>query len=379
MLREGRFLPDNAAILTALCERLVTAGVGLDRASLHQRALHFRYRGVTRIWRRGEPIEERFMTHGIEKTVSYLESPVRAVAGAGRRLEWRLDQGEALPFATLRELQEEGFTHYVIAPVVYPAGLPNALSWATRRPGGFSIGELQLMDDLLPGYAAVIEAKALRRFVESMLSTYVGHEPSRLILDGQVRRGDIRTITAALMLVDLRNFTLLSDQLSPRAVIRMLNDYFDCVFPAVRRQGGEVMEIMGDGVLAIFQRPSGDGGGEACRAALAATQEALAAVAAHNRSQPSGAPVLQAGAALHYGTVSYGNIGSGDRLDFTVIGPDVNLVSRIEQFCRELDRDLIMSEAFADTLDRPMWELGHFALRGFVKMQRLFTLPPEEE
>src|SRR5206468_7512566 len=124
---------------------------------------------------------------------------------------------------------------------------------------------------------------------------------------------------------------------------------------------------------------SGTGGGKAaCRAALEAATQALRAIVERNRELPDGGSVLQAGLALHYGTVSYGNIGSGDRLDFTVIGADVNLTSRIERLCRELDRHLIMSEAFADRLDRPMWELGHFELRGFARMQRLFELPPAE-
>jgi adenylate cyclase len=283
-----------------------------------------------------------------------------------------------LPFAMLEELREEGYVHYVIAPIRYAGGTVNAFSWATLRPGGFTADEMRVVDDLLPTYAAVIESKALLRFVGNMLSTYVGREPSQLILDGQVRRGDIRTITAALMLVDLRDFTLLSDTLPPRGVIRLLNDYFDCVFPAVRRHGGEIMEIMGDGVLAIFQSDRRDSAAEPCRAALAAAQEALAALAAHNKRGQDDGPVLQAGIALHYGTVSYGNIGSGDRLDFTVIGPDVNLTSRIEQFCRELDRTLIMSETFAERLERPVWEIGHYALRGFARMQRLFELPPED-
>lgn len=378
LLSEGRFLPGNGAILAGLCERIVAAGVALDRASLHQRALHPRYRGVARIWQRGQPLTERFMYHGAEETATYLESPVRAVTEAGRRLAWRLDQGDAPPFPTLQELRTAGFTHYVIAPVPFAAGTLNAFSWATQRPGGFAADELRVFEDLLPSFAAVIEAKALLRFTESMLSTYVGVEPSRLILDGQVRRGDIRTITAALMLIDLRNFTLLSDTREPPEVIGLLNDYFDCVFPPVRRRGGEIMEIMGDGVLAIFQHAADGAAADACQRTLDAAQKALTAVAEHNRAAPAGAPVLQAGAALHYGTLSYGNIGSGDRLDFTVIGPDVNLTSRIEQFCRELDRELIMSEEFVEALGRPMWELGHFALRGFSRMQRLYTLPPED-
>jgi adenylate cyclase len=133
---------------------------------------------------------------------------------------------------------------------------------------------------------------------------------------------------------------------------------------------------MGDGVLAIFRHDAGGSAAEACAAALAAATQGLAALAERNR-RSLGEETLSGGAALHYGTVSYGNIGVGSRLDFTVIGPDVNLTSRIERFCRELDRELIMSEAFAERLGRPMWELGSFALRGFSRMQRLFTLPPE--
>ncbi len=378
LLHEGRFLTDNAELLGEVCERLVAAGLPLDRVSLHLRALHPRYRGVSRVWRPDQPIAELFLDHGVEKTATYLESPVRAVMEGHRRLDWRLDTRQALPFGLLEELRDDGYVHYVIAPLVYASGPVNAFSWATRRPGGFTDGELALLDALLPHYAVVTESKALVRFVETMLSTYVGHEPSQLILDGQVRRSDVRSITAALMLVDLRDFTLMTDNLSPRAVIRMLNDYFDCVFPAVHRHGGEILEIMGDGVLAIFQQEQSASPTEVCRAALQAAVEALHAIAAYNRRELSGAPVLQAGVALHYGTVSYGNIGSGERLDFTVIGPDVNLTSRIEQFCRQLDRTLIMSEAFADQLGWPVWEIGHFELRGFAKLHRLFELPPDE-
>src|SRR5207302_5700858 len=184
--------------------------------------------------------------------------PVRAIAEGSPRLEWRLDDGGALPYAILEELREEGYTHYVISPLIYASGGINAFSWATRRPGGFSAAELAFLEATVPAFSAIVEVKALRRFVGNMLTTCVGSGPGRLILDGQVRRGDIRTITAALMLTDLRDFTLLTDTMSPRAVVRLLDQYFDCVFPAVRKHGGEIMEIMGDGVLAIFQQQNSD-------------------------------------------------------------------------------------------------------------------------
>ena len=374
LIRNARFLPGNKEVLEQFCERVADAGMPIDRVSLHQRAFHPQYRGVSRIWWRDQPMDEKFLDHGIEKTATYIESPVRLVVEEGQSLDWHLEGSHALPFPVLEELREQGYTHYVMEPLMYAVGIINAFSWATKRPGGFSATEMQLMRSLLAPYAAVAELKALRRFVSGILETYVGIEAGKLILDGQVRRGDVREITAALMLFDLRDFTAMSDQLSPRAVLRLLNSYFDCVMPPVQEHGGEVVEIMGDGVLAIFNHGPERSAVEACTAALAAAQAGLSALAERNEKQPG--TKLQAGVALHYGTVSYGNIGSGNRLDFTVIGPDVNLTARIERFCRELDRDLIMSEVFAETLGRPTWELGHFELRGFAKMQRLFELPP---
>jgi adenylate cyclase len=375
LIREARFLPGNREVLEQFCQRVADAGVPIDRVSLHQRAFHPQYRGVSRVWRSDGELEERFMDHGIEKTAIFLESPVRPVIEDGKSFDWRLDGNELLPFPLLEEMRDEGYTHYMIAPLHYAAtGLLTAFSWATRQPGGFSDADRRLFHEILPGYATVSELKALRRFIGGILTTYVGEEAGKLILEGQVRRGDVREITAGLMLFDLRDFTAMSDQLKPRAVLRMLNSYFDCIIPPVQEHGGEVVEIMGDGVLAIFKEGPERGAAEACNSALAAAQAGLAALVARNRKHPS--TPLQAGVALHYGTVSYGNIGSGNRLDFTVIGPDVNLTARIERLCRELDRSLIMSESFADTLHRPMWEIGHFELRGFSKMQRLFELPP---
>ncbi|HTZ36508.1 MAG TPA: adenylate/guanylate cyclase domain-containing protein [Stellaceae bacterium] len=376
LIREARFLPGNSELLEQFCERVAASGVAIDRVSLHQRAFHPQYRGVSRVWRRDGPLEERFLDHGIERTALYLQSPVREAIEEVRSVEWRLEGCAKLPYPLLDELREEGYTHYLIAPLVYSVGTVNAFSWATRRQGGFDAAERQLFHDVQPGLATVAELKAMRRFVASILTTYVGNEAGKLILDGQVQRGDVREITAALMLIDLRDFSAMSDRLSSRAVIRLLNDYFDCVMEPIRAQGGEVVEIMGDGVLAIFQQADGGSPADACSRALAAAIAGLDALAARNRQHPT--RPLHAGFALHYGTVSYGNIGSGDRMDFTVIGPDVNLTSRIERLCRELDRSLIMSEAFAETVHRPMWEIGHFEMRGFAKMQRLFELPPTE-
>jgi adenylate cyclase len=312
---------------------------------------------------------------GFEKWPAYLNSPVRHVVEQRKLCRWRLDDGEPLPFPVLEEHRSAGYVDYAIAPIIFSDGRVNAVSWATDRPGGFSEADLRLFEEVLPTYSTVVEVKSLRRFAANVLSTYVGHQPGELIMKGQIRRGDVRTIKAALMMVDLRDFTGLSDALPPSKVIETLNRYFDCVIPPIKRHGGEVLEFLGDGILAILNENDERSAREACKLAFEAAREGLDGLSALNHDLSITPRHLEAGFALHYGEVSYGNIGAGDRLDFTVIGPDVNLTSRIERLCRELDRNLIMSEDFVRYLDSPVFEIGHFRLRGFSRMQRLFGLP----
>jgi adenylate cyclase len=372
LTQKGRFVSGNYELLERFCESVVEAGVPLARSWLHIRTLHPQFAGVSRVWRRDTMIEEHYLEHGFEKTAVYLRSPVRFVVERSEPRNWRLDRGDVLPFPVLEELRSAGYVHYAIAPLVFSDGMPNAVSWATDHPDGFSGADLQFFEEILPTYSAVVELKSLRRFAANILSTYVGREPGNLILKGQIRRGDVRTITAALMIVDLRDFTRMSDALAPPAVIETLNQYFDCVMPPIKSRGGEVMEMMGDAILAIFNEGAEHSAREACRLAYEAAIEGIAALATLNHGVSVTSRDLKAGFALHHGRVSYGNIGAGDRLDFTVIGPDVNLTSRIERLCRELDRELIMSKDFVDCLELPVFEIGHFQLRGVSRTQLLY-------
>lgn len=371
---EARFLDTNGQVFERFCHEIGGRGVPLDRSWLHIRTLHPQYAGLSRLWTRDAGMRETPLPHDFESRSAYLTSPIRYAVENRRSGRWRLDDGALLPFPMLAELRAEGYRDYLIAPLLYSDRTPNAITWATRAAQGFAEDQIRLLQELVPAYSAIAEIKSLRRFAANMLQTYTGREPGELILKGQIRRGDVRNITAALMLIDLRDFTLLSDRLEPAAVIETLNRYFDSVMIPVNRHGGEVMEIMGDGILAIFN-DSVDGAGPACRRAFEAAEEGLLALARSNQGAES-EHRLVAGFALHHGTVAYGNIGSGDRLDFTVIGRDVNLTSRIEKLCRELGRQLIMSEVFAGLLQEPMFEIGHFALRGVPKMQLLYGLPP---
>jgi adenylate cyclase len=379
LTQDGRFLSNNRELLDKFCAKVVEAGVPLGRSWLHIRTLHPEFAGVTRIWRSGMQTQERFLDFGFEKLPAYLNSPVRHVVERMELCRWRLDGREALPFSVLEEHRTAGYVDYAIAPMVFSDGRVNALSWATDRSGGFSDADLRLFEEILPTYSTVVEVKSLRRFAVNVLSTYVGREPGELILNGQIRRGDVRTIKVALMMVDLRDFTGMSDTLPPSEIIETLNHYFDCVIPPIRNRGGEVLEFLGDGILAILNENRERSAREACQLAFEAAQEGLDRLAALNNELLIPPRHLKAGYALHRGEVSYGNIGAHDRLDFTVIGPDVNLTSRIERLCRELDRNLLMSEDFVGNLDSPVFEIGSFRLRGFPRPQPVFAFARESQ
>jgi adenylate cyclase len=202
----------------------------------------------------------------------------------------------------------------------------------------------------------------------TLLDTYIGSTTSRRILAGRVRRGQVESLEAALLLCDLRGFTELSNRLPSARVLELLDGYFDRIVPAITSTGGEILKFMGDAALAFFHR---ENAAEACAAALQGALSALDNLARFTAPDAE----LHAGIALHYGEVSYGNIGSGRRLDFTLIGPDVNLVSRIESVCGKTGQALLMSERFAALLGSPdTISAGRHQLKGFPAPAELHML-----
>jgi adenylate cyclase len=378
LVRQGRLTGDNATLLQRFCEQLLAQDVKLDRCWLHSRALRPNYAGLSRLWQKDKSLTSRPLEYGFEITPTYLQSPVRFAVDHKGFHYWRLDWPDSPPFPVLEELRQDGYVGYAITPLFFSDGAVNVISWGTRQPEGFSPDNLHLFEGLLPSLAAIVEINSLRRFASSLLTTYVGREPGARILKGQVRRGDVLTTTAAVLLADLRDFSAMSDTHSPQLVIETLNRYFDCIMPPVHRRGGEVVEIMGDAMLVIFNENGRRNSRHVCRLAFEAAKIGLAALAESNATERAtvgpDSIILRAGFALHHGQVSYGNIGAGDRLDFTIIGPDVNLTSRIERICRVIGRELIMSANFAVLLDDPTFAIGHFDLRGFARKQLLFGL-----
>jgi adenylate cyclase len=264
----------------------------------------------------------------------------------------------------LEELVAEGGTDYAMLPLPFVETSRTAvISFATKASTGFSEEEMRALDEasrLLSPYA---ERALLRRIAIDLLAAYLGRAAGQRVYEGRVERGDVETLEAAIWFCDLRGFTALAEHLPRREVIGLLNRWFDAVGGAVEAEGGEILKFMGDGFLAVFLVDGEPG--IVCDRALAAAEAAF--VASRRLDQEfagEGRAPLRFGLALHLGEVEFGNIGTHDRLDFTVMGPAVNHASRLEALTKELPTPVVASAAFAAHVSRPMRPVGRFALRG---------------
>jgi adenylate cyclase len=360
-------------VLAELCQRLVAAGLPLHRVAVFVRTLHPNVMGRRFVWRPEAGVEVSERPYSLLDEQTYLASPIALVFDGRGTVRRRLADPECPnDFGIIDELRTEGVTDYLIQPLDFSDGEVHAISWTTTRAGGFTDAELAALEAIRRPLARVAEIYALRRVAATLLSTYVGRSAGERILEGRIRRGDIERIRAVLLLSDLRGFTAQSDRLPGEQVIDLLNDYFDGLVSAIEAQGGEVLKFTGDGLLAIF-RVAADPGA-ACAAALAATGTARATLAETNAARVGrGEPELRYGSALHLGEVLYGNVGSATRLDFTTIGPAVNLTARLETLARDLGRDQVLSAAFAAHCAGAVRSLGRFQLRGFREPQEVFA------
>jgi len=250
--------------------------------------------------------------------------------------------------------------------------MQNGFSFATKAEGGFSDQDMAMLKAIFPVLASLMEILALTRILNEVVRLYVGDEPRQRILAGDVHRGEVTRINSAILFADMRGFTSLSMGLEAEQVTELLNRYYDCVVPHVEAQGGEVLKFIGDGVLAIFR--SGVDVPAPGPRALAAARASLNAVD-DLEVDGDGPPAFDVGIALHLGEAAYGNVGSGQRLDFTVIGKDVNIASRIADLCGRLERRLLISSAFRDALStKAAEELGDFELKGVGAPQTVYAL-----
>ena len=363
-------------LIAETCGWLLKAGVPMVRFNVFMFTLHPDFFGVVHQWSgKTGRVESRLGHYEVLKTEVFRDSPIRVLESGASAMRRRLDApGFVADYAILDEYKEAGATDYVLMALGFSNGSPNAVTFTTERTGGFTTAELRLVGELLPYMARLAEVQSITYLATTLLDTYVGKDAGGQVMVGNIRRGSVETIHAVVWLCDLRDFTTLSEQMSGEALIGLLNDYFDCVGRPVRQRGGEILKFIGDAMLAIFRVTGDDELAGACENALDAAGEAQVLLATMNEARgKAGEPPIAVGIGLHVGDVMYGNIGAADRLDFTVIGPAVNLAARIEGLCRELGRPVILSEEFAKASGAESESLGKHPLKGLAENREVFA------
>lgn len=374
----ARSIESGIAVFDEFAWRMLATGLPLLRVTMHSLTLHPQFLGMTLAWWRttGQTVQT-LIAHEVADLIPIDENPVRRVVVHGETLRRRLDvAGAVLDFPILHELKAAGGTDYFALPLpsAHPLHYNYMVTYVADRPGGFTdaeIAEMRRISRLLP---IVADTHSQRAIARNVLNAYLGAKTGPKVLAGQIRRGTGEELRAVLWSSDLRAFTARSDRLPGARMIAMLNALFDAQAKAIHDHGGEILKFIGDGLLAIFPIEREELAAAAARDALNAATEAIAAVrelSAH--ASMAGEPSLDIVVALHAGTVTYGNIGAANRLDFTVIGPAVNLVSRIEAIAKSLNLPIVVSDDFAGAYAKPLRSLGRHELRGLSTPHELFA------
>ncbi|MBJ7405981.1 MAG: adenylate/guanylate cyclase domain-containing protein [Bradyrhizobium sp.] len=372
--RDERFIDD---IFAQMCIRLQQAGIPLKRATLHVLINHPQWLGARMMWSDGRSDAEiALVDYEVRERSEYIGSAAHEIQDGGAEVRERLEQDPSLgrKHALYDEMRAKGLTDYVAWPLYHTLGKRHLVTFATDRSGGFDDAHIAGLKKLLPLLALVSEIRIKNRLARTLLETYVGSHAGELILAGATRRGTGTTVRAAIMICDLRDFTKISDNWPRDDVIDLLNDYFEAMSEPIARRGGEILKFIGDGLLAIFPLSQPD----ACANLLHAVTEARQAMAALNeRNSGTGRAPLNYGIGVHVGDVMYGNIGSSSRLDFTVIGPAVNMASRLEALTKTIGKKVLLSRAFAELVEKEfaLEHVGRHEVRGFSNPIELFAYP----
>ncbi|ASY64308.1 Adenylate cyclase [Sinorhizobium sojae CCBAU 05684] len=377
-------------LLAGFCDQCHAAGIPLDRALGIIDTLHPEFEGRAFQWFSDRDEIPEVLHYGSTTSGEALANWQHSVFFQMlQQQQWerriRLAREQHVPFTTLDRLKTEGQTdclcfvhHFTDRGRVGEMDCFYS-NWTTKNERGFSDEDVDSLRILVPTLALAVKTASCMRIIGTLADVYLGEDAGRRVVEGRIERGAAERIEAVMWFSDLRHFTRISDSIAPEEIIPFLNDYSGTVIDAIHDHGGSVLKLIGDGVLAIF---NGRDSADACNAAIVAERQLRRMLTELNaRRLEEGKPVTDVSLALHIGEVFYGNIGSQDRLDFTVVGPAVNEVSRIVAMCRSVERQVIMSSEFIAACP-PVHRanavsLGRFALRGIARAKELFTWDPE--
>ena len=382
LLNDAPLAEDAVALVDSLTTRMLEIGIPLWRFNLIVRTLHPQLLAVAfQWWRKSGETKESFVPYAVMQDPEFLNSPlVPIIEGAGG-IRRRLDgPNPILDYPILKDLHNEGVTDYVAMPMVFSDGQINVVTMASAAPGGFSTNHLGQVYEILPVLGRLFEVHAMRYRAKTLLDTYLGQHAGQRVLEGRIKRGDGESINAIIWFCDLRESTPLAQSMPRAEFLGLLNRYFDCMAGSVLDNGGHVLRFIGDAALAIFPidgpgKPEEEAKSKAITAAAMA-QEQMAVI--NDERRKDGKAPLGFGIALHQGEVTYGNIGTENRLEFTVIGDAANRAARIEAMCKVLNRPVLVSESIVCAAPSRFEDLGHHPLRGVEQPLKLYALRDPE-
>ncbi len=368
MIDGARPSANAVEIVKGICERLVALDVAVDRFTLFIYTLHPNVMGRRFRWIKGSGVDVAEAPMGTFATQTYTSNPLPHVLESQTAIRRHLED-PACPddYIIVGELREQGFTDYLVQPLIFTTGETHACSWSSAQVGGFSTRDLSVLEQINRPLARLTETYMLRLNAASLLSTYVGRNSGHLILDGQVHRGDGEQITAVILFVDVKDFTSLCNRKTGAELVGLLNDTFDRLVPPVAANGGEILKYMGDGFFAIFPYANAGEIRDITNTAIDAVTEGGVALGKDALGE-----TISFRAALHNGTFHYGNIGGSDRLDFTAIGPPINYTARLLSAASELGCDRVLSASLAALVSERCALAGTLDLKGFDGAQEIW-------
>jgi adenylate cyclase len=375
MMNEGRRSGDPVKIVSHFCSTLVDAGVPLWRVNIGQRFANPLLIAWGIVWT-PDRTETYDVTHAVMLTDGYIGSAFEYIVKNQRPLHKSLrGLDPATDHLSYLEFAEAGGTDYYATWLDYGDGSQHGCTFATRHEHGFHEDHLAMIEAARSGLACALEPVTMRKSTQSLLRTYLGQGPSGAVYNGSIQRGERSTLDAVVMFSDLRGFTALSDTQCELEILDVLNSYFDTVVQSVEENGGDVLKFIGDGVLSIFPITTPEERAQRCHQAAMAAQGVLAGLGVLNEARAAeGKPPLDAGIGINAGQVSYGNIGSPGRLDFTVLGSAVNVASRIEGLTKSLGHRVLATGSVASYAPDMFASQGHHSVRGLASEIELFGL-----
>ncbi|MEM9333125.1 MAG: adenylate/guanylate cyclase domain-containing protein [Pseudomonadota bacterium] len=381
LVTEARFLNDGVILVDELGNRLVKAGIPISRMRIAQRFANPLLAAWGVIWRPNQHAEDYVVATKTLSTDVWIGSPFQYVSENRRSLRQRLSGlTTGIEHHVFYELAEQGGTDFYAMPLEYGDGTVQGMSIVTNHPDGFTDQHLETLEAMRHPLALVMEPIAARRSLSSLLKTYLGKGPASAVANGAIHQGDVTRIEAIIMMNDMRNFTQKSTEWTEEELLKSLSRYFEIIVTAVHNHNGEILKFIGDGVLSVFPIKNGLPAKAQAENAIAAAFDARTALENWNTERKAiGLSEIEFGTGVHLGEVIYGNVGSPDRLDFTVIGDAVNVASRIENMTKETGKPFLCSSAVAGLATEKTREIGEYSIRGLMGKVKLFTWTAEAE